>query len=178
MLGKHRSSGQEEDDEAASAAKRRCAQSESWCTSAELHVSMRRHAQACAGMRRHVLKKAAPILCASTNTRMPVKDPAESRAGGKSKRGVVNWPQVTGLRTRQAKTTVDVKFMQLDHVSDWLPRPEAVESPLLCTLSNYVSPDETVLDVIFLDLPKYKTHTYNQVSPLAPLPNARSRRTP
>jgi hypothetical protein len=91
--------------------------------------------------------------------------------GEKSERDVAIWQQVTGLRTRQAKTTVDVKFMQLDHVSDWLPRPEAVESPLLCTLSNYVSPDETVLDVIFLDLPKYKTHTYNQVIPRAPLPN-------
>lgn len=53
--------------------------------------------------------------------------------------------------------------MQLDHLSDCLPRSQAVESPLLSTLSNYVSPDETVLDVIFLDLPKYKTHSYNQV---------------
>ena len=69
---------------------------------------------------------------------------------------------VKGLRTRSSRTVVDVKFMHIPHMSDWLPRPQAVDSPLLSTLSNYVSPDETVLDVIFLDLPAYKTHSYNQ----------------
>jgi len=70
--------------------------------------------------------------------------------------------QVTGLRTRTDFLTIEVKFMKLDHLSTWQPQPHSFESPLLSILSNHVSQDETVLDVIFLDLPAFKTHAYNQ----------------
>ena len=77
-----------------------------------------------------------------------------------------NSRQVTGLRTRAKTVTVNVNFMQLNHLTDWMPH-QSFDSPLLSAASNhvnYVSPDETVLDVMYLDLPAYKSHSYNQVS--------------
>lgn len=75
--------------------------------------------------------------------------------------------QVTGLRMAQhqaASMTISVDFMNVDHLSDWMGH-KAVDSPLLSAASNhvnFVSPDETVLDVIYLDLPTFKKHKYHQ----------------
>jgi 6-phosphofructokinase 1 len=75
--------------------------------------------------------------------------------------------QVTGLRLAQhqaAAMTISVAFMNVDHLSDWMGH-RAVDSPLLSAASNhvnFVSPDETVLDVIYLDLPSFKKHKYHQ----------------
>ena len=73
-------------------------------------------------------------------------------------------PQVTGLRTRAESMTIAVEFMRIDHLSDWMGH-QSHRSPLLSAASNhvnFVSPDETLLDVIYLDLPKYKRHAYHQ----------------